>query len=102
MMLNFMSAVTGALLLAGVMLTPSSPAEANRREAVLACGGPARSYNQCIQVCGCLGGERCASGCSQKDFSQRPGARGKGKAARGMGKRAGRGSDGGGRRGFKR
>ena len=46
------------------------------------CGAPARSFNQCLVVCSCMGGTRCYASCGTKDYSSKTGAEKRGSAKR--------------------
>jgi hypothetical protein len=91
-MLKIASGLAAAAVLATFVVMMPTGAEARDRAAIRACGGPARSYNQCIAVCGCMGGQRCYARCGTRDFSKagRAMKRGmKGKRMRGGGIRGG-------------
>lgn len=76
-MLKTLGIIAAGLLLASAgSLAPGEAAAQGKREKVRACGGPAKNYNQCLQVCSCMGGKQCFASCGRKDFS-RPGPRGK-------------------------
>lgn len=68
----------GAVVLSGSVLG-SFAAQARDMAAIRACGGPAKSYNQCLHVCGCMGGTVCYKSCGMKNFSRVGGKKGGGK-----------------------
>lgn len=77
--LGALSLATFWLLVALPVLAPVSGLAQDRRQQTLACGGPATSFNHCLQVCGCKGGKRCYAACSNRDFNARIKAKAKGK-----------------------
>lgn len=69
-MLRIASGLLAAAVVATLIALLPGGAEARDMAAIRACGGPARNYNQCLAVCGCMGGKRCFSSCATKDFSK--------------------------------
>ncbi len=95
-MLKLASGLAALAVVATLTAMLAGAAEARDRSAIRACGGPARNYNQCLAVCGCMGGQACSRRCGTKDFSK-PGRGGK----RGMKRGRGGGGGGGKKAGFR-
>ena len=69
-MLRVASGLAVVALLASLMALLPGKAAARDPAAIRACGGPARSFNQCLQVCSCMGGKSCFKACGNKEFSK--------------------------------
>ena len=91
-MLKILALLAAVALLATASVMGADEAQARDMAKIRACGGPARSYNQCLTVCGCMGGMSCFKRCGNKDFTNAGSKKG------GGGKRAGKGGGKGGRR----
>ena len=75
-MLKIASGLAAVLVIGSLTAMLPGEAEARNKAAIRACGGPARNFNQCLQVCGCMGGKVCYKACGTKDFTK-VGGRGK-------------------------